>query len=62
VLQRRRPGDKIRVTIRHRGITEDVTITLEEDPRLQVVPVENTGRQLTPAERGFRDAWLGSKQ
>ena len=40
----------------------DVTIAIEEDPRLHVVPVEQTGRQLTAAERTFREAWLGTKQ
>lgn len=62
LVQRRRPGDRIRVSIRRRGVAQDLTIAIEEDPRLQVVPVETTGRRLTPAERAFRDAWLGSKQ
>ena len=35
---------------------------LEEDPRLEIVPVEQTGGTLTPEQKQFRDAWLGSKQ
>jgi predicted metalloprotease with PDZ domain len=62
VVQRRRPGDEIRVSIRRRGVIEDLTIAIEEDPRLQVVPVEATGSQATAGERAFRAAWLGSKQ
>ena len=62
LVQRRRPGDKIRLSIRRRGVIEDLTIAIEEDPRLQVVPVEATGKQPTPAERAFRTSWLGSKQ
>jgi predicted metalloprotease with PDZ domain len=61
-VQRRRPGDKVRVSIRRRGVTQEIIIALDEDPVLQVVPVENTGRRLTAAELAFRDAWLGSKQ
>jgi predicted metalloprotease with PDZ domain len=62
LVQRRKPGDKVRLAIRRRGRAEQLMITIEEDPRLQVVPAETTGRQLTAAERAFRDAWLRSKQ
>jgi predicted metalloprotease with PDZ domain len=61
-VQRRRPGDKVRLSIRRRGIAEELTLTVGEDPRLQLVPVERTGRQPTAAERAFRTAWLASKQ
>ncbi len=61
-LQRRRPGDRIQAAIRRRGMPESVTIVVAEDPTLQLVPAESTGRSLTPTERAFRDAWLESKQ
>jgi predicted metalloprotease with PDZ domain len=61
-VQRRRPGDTVRVSIRRRGAAQELTLTIAEDPRLQLVPVERTGRQLSPAERDFRQRWLGSKQ
>ncbi len=61
-VQRRRPGDKVRLSIRRRGITQERTLTVGDDPRLQLVPVERTGRQITAAERAFREAWLASKQ
>ncbi len=61
-VQRRRPGDTVRLSIRRRGMAQEVTLTVGEDPRLQLVPVERTGRQLTAAERAFRSAWLGSRQ
>jgi predicted metalloprotease with PDZ domain len=61
-VQRRRPGDKVRLSIRRRGIVQELTLTVGEDPHLQLVPVERTGRQLTAAERAFRNAWLASKQ
>lgn len=61
-VQRRRPGDKVRMSIRRRGIAQDLTLTVGEDPRLQLLPVERTGRQPTASERAFREAWLSSRQ
>ena len=61
-VQRHRPGDQVRVSIRRRGVSQDLTLTIGEDPTLQLLPVERTGRSLTAAERTFRNAWLGSKQ
>ncbi len=61
-LHLRKPGDKVRMTIRRRGVEQDLTVSVGEDPELQVMPVENAGRQLTPAQRAFRSAWLESKQ
>ena len=59
---RLRPGDTMRATIRRRGVAQDVTIEVGEDPRLHIVPVESKGREVTPAERAFREAWLRSRQ
>jgi len=61
-LERRKPGDNVRMSIRRRGVARDLTISIQEDPAVHVVPVENTGRPLAPVERAFRSAWLGSKQ
>ena len=62
LVQRRKPGDRARLSIRRRGAVRELTVTIEEDPRLEVVPVEATGRQPSSAERAFRTAWLGSQQ
>ena len=61
-VQRRRPGDNVRLSIRRRGVAQELMLTIAEDPRLQLVPAERTGRQLTASEKTFRSAWLGSKQ
>jgi predicted metalloprotease with PDZ domain len=61
LVQRRRPGDRVRLSIRRRGAVRELTLTVAEDPRLQLVPVERTGRQASPGEREFRQRWLGSK-
>ena len=61
-VERRRPGDNVRLSIRRRGVVQDLTLTIGEDPRLELVPVERTGRPLSAAESEFRRRWLGSKQ
>ena len=61
-VQRRRPGDRVRLSIRRRGVAQELTLTIGDDPRLQLLPVERTGRQPSPAEREFRQRWLGSRQ
>ena len=61
ILRRHRPGDRLRVSIRRRGASEDVTVIATEDPRLEILPIESAGGHLTAEQRAFRDAWLGSK-
>jgi hypothetical protein len=45
---------------RRGGRTETVTVRFGEDTRVEVVPFEAAGRELTAAQRAFRAAWLGS--
>ena len=59
-IQRRRPGDAATLAIRRRGVRRELRVTIGEDPTLQLVPVERTGRALSPAERDFRSSWLES--
>jgi len=61
-VERRRPGEAIRLSVRRRGVIQELAITVGEDPRLQLVPVERVGRALSPAESEFRRRWLGSKR
>jgi len=35
-------------------------LKLVEDPRLELVPIEETGQPLTDAQRRFRELWLSS--
>jgi len=62
VLQRHQPGDRVPIIFLRRGTQTNGSLTLEEDPRLELVPTERTGRALTDAERAFRAAWLSSRQ
>jgi predicted metalloprotease with PDZ domain len=61
VLQRHRPGDAVPVVFVDRtGVAKTARVTLAEDPHTEVVPVESGGT-LTPAQKVFRDRWLGPK-
>jgi predicted metalloprotease with PDZ domain len=61
IIERRKPGDVIRVVYVDRtGMEKATSVTLAERPHLEVVPIEATGGTLTPADRMFRDRWLGS--
>ena len=58
-LRQRKVGDRITLVVVHRGgVTQTLTLTLQADP---TVTVADLGTAMTPAQRAFRDAWLGSK-
>jgi predicted metalloprotease with PDZ domain len=60
-IGRHKPGDTVAVVFSGRtGEAKTVTVTLIEDPRLELVPIESTGAALTAAQRTFRDRWLGN--
>ena len=61
-IKTRTPGDRLRVTFKRRGgATGTASITLKEDPSLDIVSVESTGVTLTADQKTFRESWLGSK-
>lgn len=61
IVRRHKPGETIRAVVRRRGSSEQLAIAVEEDPSLELVPAETSGRALSAAERTFRNAWLTSK-
>ncbi|MCC7185782.1 MAG: hypothetical protein IT185_06045, partial [Acidobacteria bacterium] len=55
-------GESASLTIRRRGNQSVTTaITLRPNPTLQVLDVEAAGAALTPGQKAFREAWLGTK-
>jgi predicted metalloprotease with PDZ domain len=59
VLQRHKPGDTVEVTFVDRAReTRTAQMTFRDDPTLEVVPIEQTGRSLTSTQRAFRQRWL----
>lgn len=58
-LRRHHPGDRVPVAFTDRaGTTRTATMTLGENPTLEVVTVESTGSGLSEAQKAFRAAWL----
>lgn len=62
VLAAKRPGDALRVTWQSRSGETSATMTLQANPRVEVVPFEDAGRTPTAEQMAFRREWLGSRQ
>ena len=61
-IGRKRPGDRLRVAYVDRtGVEKTTTVTLAEDPHVQVILTEAAGTSVTPAQRAFRERWLAGK-
>ena len=62
-LARHKAGDRVPLRfVRRSGETVNATLVLDEDPRIEVVPVEKTGGTLTDDQKRFRESWLNSLQ
>ncbi len=62
VLARHAPGASVPLRyLRRSGESVSTTLIFEEDPRIEVVTVEQAGGTPTAAQRQSRDQWLGSK-
>ena len=62
VLQRHKPGDNVSIAFVDRGgAAKTATITLAEEPHVDVVLSESAGSSLSAAQRAFRLRWLGPK-
>jgi predicted metalloprotease with PDZ domain len=62
-LAKQKPGAAVPLRFTRRsGEVVNATLTLEEDPRVEVVPIEKSGGTLTDDQRRFRESWLNSLQ
>ena len=57
----KKPGDQIKIDYQNRSGAHQTTITLEENPLLEVVTFESTNQTLTPQQEAFRKSWLSPK-
>jgi predicted metalloprotease with PDZ domain len=58
-----KPGETVALQVRRvDGRIVTLQVTPAEDPGLVAVPIESAGGRLTPAQRAFREAWLGSRR
>jgi len=56
----RKPSEPLPVIYERRGARISTALKLGDDPRLELVPIEEAGQGLTEAQRRFREAWLSS--
>jgi predicted metalloprotease with PDZ domain len=62
-LGRHKPGERVALRfVRRSGQTVNATLVLDEDPRVEIVPLEKIGGILTEDQQRFRSAWLNSLQ
>jgi predicted metalloprotease with PDZ domain len=61
VLRTHKPGDQIRIAFTRRSGPATATVTLQDDPALEAVLTETSGGTPTPAQKQFRESWLGSR-
>jgi predicted metalloprotease with PDZ domain len=61
IVSAKKPGDKVTINYRNRTGEYETTLTLEENPYLEVVTLEKAGQQSTAAQTAFRNSWLSSK-
>jgi predicted metalloprotease with PDZ domain len=62
VIRSHKPGDQVAVEFTRHGVVRRTTMTLAEDPAMEVVTLESTGGTLSAEQKMSRDAWLASKQ
>jgi predicted metalloprotease with PDZ domain len=61
-LAKHKPGASVPIRfVRRSGETVNTTLVLDEDPRIEVVTVEQAGGTPTAAQKQFRTEWLSSK-
>jgi predicted metalloprotease with PDZ domain len=57
-----KPNDRMSVDFTRHGTPRKTTITLAEDPTMEIVALESTGTALSGDQKRMRDAWLASKR
>jgi predicted metalloprotease with PDZ domain len=58
----KKPGDKVTIAYEGRAGRKESTITVAENPRVEVVLFEDAGRTPTAEQLAFRAQWLSTKQ
>jgi predicted metalloprotease with PDZ domain len=62
VIRSRRPGSSVAIEYERLGRRLTATLLVIADPRLELVPAESAGGQLSDAQKQFRSAWLSSRE
>ena len=61
ILEGKKPGDKVTYTYKNRTGNHEATVTLQENPAYEVVTYETAGKELSAAQKEFRNKWLSTK-
>jgi predicted metalloprotease with PDZ domain len=61
VTDNHKPGDQIKIAYSYHGIEKTTSLVVGENPALEIVPIEKTDGNLTPAMQVFRNSWLNSQ-
>ena len=61
VIGRRRIGETVQLDVVQRTVRRTIPMKIVALPRYRVSTYEAAGREVTPAMRKFRQAWLGSR-
>ena len=62
MIRMRRPGDTLPIVFERRGRQVTGSLRLIAHPAQELVPAEQSGQPLTPAQRRFREEWLSSAE
>jgi predicted metalloprotease with PDZ domain len=60
-LEGKKPGDKVIYVYQNRAGKHETTVTLQENPAYEVAAQENAGKELSAAQKTFRNQWLSTK-
>ena len=60
-LDEHKPGDRIKLNVEARAGKKEIELELAGPPGFEVEPYEMAGKELTPAMKTFREAWLSTK-
>jgi predicted metalloprotease with PDZ domain len=61
IVAAQRPGTAVELVVEQRGVRRTARATIGEDATLDVVLNEAVGLPVTPAQRQFRQQWLGAR-
>ena len=61
MLRRHAAGQTVRIDVQQRTGRREVSVTLVENPGVEIVPYEAAEMPVTNAMREFRRSWLGSR-
>ncbi len=61
LLTQHKPGDQVQLEVMQQGTKKTVPLTLAQDPKLELVPLEKANQTVPKDAKARREAWLGKK-